>query len=86
MAIICSDIARAKAFYADTLGLPVIAETYRAAWDSWKIDLAFPDGARLELVSFPGAPVRPSHTEARGLRHQAFSVADVAAASEWLEG
>jgi glyoxylase I family protein len=84
-AIICSDYNRAKAFYVDTLGLKVIAENYRAARDSWKLDLALPDGSQIELFSFPGAPPRPSYPEAQGLRHLAFAVADVAAAKARLE-
>lgn len=85
VAIICGDYARSRAFYTETLGLPVIAETYREARDSWKLDIGLPDGTRLELFSFPGAPERPSRPEAQGLRHLAFSVADVAAAKATLE-
>lgn len=40
---------------------------------------AGPGGAQIELFSFPDAPVRPTHPEARGLRHLAFAVADPAA-------
>ncbi len=85
VAIICGDYARSRAFYTETLGLPVVAETYREARDSWKLDLALPDGARLELFSFPAPPERPSRPEAQGLRHLAFAVADVAAAKAALE-
>ena len=85
VASICGDYARSRACYTETLGLPVIAETYREARDSWKLDLALPDGARLELFSFPGAPPRSSRPEAQGLRHLAFAVADVAAAKAALE-
>ena len=60
VAIICSDYARSKRFYTQVLGLSVLAETYREARDSWKLDLALPDGARLELFSFPSPPPRPS--------------------------
>ena len=85
VAIICSDIDRSRAFYAGLLALPVLAETWRAERQSWKIDLALPGGGQIELFSFPGAPARPSRPEAQGLRHLAFSVADVAAAKERLE-
>lgn len=85
VAIICGDYARSRTFYTEKLGLPVIAETYREARDSWKLDLAMPDGTQLELFSFPGAPDRPSRPEAQGLRHLAFAVADVAAAKAALE-
>ena len=85
IALICGDYPRSKAFYTELLGLRVVAETYRAARDSWKLDLALPDGSRLELFSFPDAPERLSRPEAQGLRHLAFSVADVAVAKAWLE-
>lgn len=84
-AIICSDYPRSKVFYVDVLGLKVIAENYREARDSYKLDLALPDGSQIELFSFPDAPVRPSYPEAQGLRHLAFCVNDVAAAKQQLE-
>jgi len=76
-AIICSDYPRSKAFYVDILGLDIVAENYRQARDSYKLDLALPDGSQIELFSFPGAPQRPSYPEAQGLRHLAFSVDSV---------
>ena len=85
VAIICSDYACSKRFYTEVLGLPVITETYRAARDSYKLDLALPDGSQIELFSFPGAPPRPSYPEAQGLRHLAFGVADVQAAAARLQ-
>jgi glyoxylase I family protein len=84
VAIICSDYERSKRFYTELLGLRVIAETYRAARDSYKLDLALPDGAQIELFSFPNAPARPSYPEARGLRHLAFAVDNVEAAAAEL--
>jgi glyoxylase I family protein len=78
-AIICSDYARAKHFYTQVLGLRVVAENFRAARKSWKLDLALPDGGQVELFSFEGAPPRPSYPEARGLRHLAFAVKDLQA-------
>ncbi|NIY92351.1 SMU1112c/YaeR family gloxylase I-like metalloprotein [Vibrio diazotrophicus] len=84
-AIICSDYPRSKAFYVDVLGLEVIAENYREARDSYKLDLALPDGSQIELFSFPDAPKRPSYPEAQGLRHLAFCVDDVSAAKKKLE-
>lgn len=74
VAIICSDYARSKAFYTDVLGFSIIDENYREARDSYKCDLALPDGSQVELFSFPGAPPRPSRPEAQGLRHLAFKV------------
>jgi glyoxylase I family protein len=79
VAIIASDYAVSKRFYTEMLGLPVIAETHRAARDSWKLDLAVGD-AQIELFSFPDPPARPSRPEARGLRHLAFAVDDLDAA------
>ncbi len=80
VAVIGSDYARSKRFYTEVLGLAVVAETYRAARDSYKLDLRLPDGTQVELFSFPGAPPRPSYPEACGLRHLAFAVADLDAA------
>jgi glyoxylase I family protein len=77
LAIIVSDYPRSKAFYTDVLGLKVLAETYRAERYSFKLDLAVPGGAQIELFSFPGPPDRPSYPEACGLRHLAFSVSDL---------
>ncbi|AQM20944.1 MULTISPECIES: SMU1112c/YaeR family gloxylase I-like metalloprotein [Vibrio] len=84
-AIICSDYARSKAFYTQILGLPVIAENYRAARDSYKLDLALPDGGQIELFSFPNTPPRPSFPEAQGLRHLAFVVDSVSEVKAYLE-
>ena len=84
-AIICSDYARSKRFYVEVLGLRIVAENFRAARQSWKLDLALPDGAQIELFSFPDAPPRPSWPEAQGLRHLAFEVDDVQACKAQLE-
>ena len=84
-AIIASDYSRSKAFYTEVLGLRIIAETYREARDSWKLDLELPDGTQIELFSFSDPPKRPSYPEACGLRHLAFTVADMAEAVNLLE-
>ena len=84
-AIICSDYERSKAFYTDVLGLRAIAENYRDARQSWKLDLALPDGGQIELFSFPDPPPRPSFPEACGLRHLAFAVDDVVGWSTYLQ-
>ncbi|MBY5945652.1 VOC family protein [Photobacterium rosenbergii] len=84
-AIICSDYSRSKAFYVDILGLKVLAEHYREARDSWKLDLQLPDGSQVELFSFPNPPERPSFPEARGLRHLAFVVDSVELIADYLE-
>lgn len=78
-AIICSNYAESKRFYTEYLGLKVIAENYRQERDSYKLDLALPDGSKIELFSFPDPPQRLSYPEARGLRHLAFEVDDIVA-------
>ncbi|HHF2956366.1 TPA: VOC family protein [Vibrio diabolicus] len=85
VAIICSDYPRSKHFYTEVLGLKVIAENFREARDSYKLDLALPDGSQVELFSFPDSPERPSFPEAQGLRHLAFQVDDVEHVKEYLE-
>ena len=79
VAIIAGDYARSRRFYAEVLGLRVVHETYRAERQSYKLDLQLPDGAQVELFSFPDPPPRPSYPEARGLRHLALRVADLEA-------
>ncbi len=74
VALICSDYARSRAFYAETLGFRIIREVYRVERDSWKLDLEVSPGVSLELFSFPAPPPRPSRPEAQGLRHLAFAV------------
>jgi glyoxylase I family protein len=77
VAIICSNYQRSKDFYVKLLGMQVLAENYRAERQSFKLDLALPDGSQVELFSFPDAPPRPSYPEAQGLRHLAFNVEDI---------
>ena len=84
VAIICSDYEVSKRFYTEILGLEILAETYRAERDSYKLDLAVRGQYVLELFSFPSPPPRPSYPEAAGLRHLAFAVPDVAAAIRHL--
>ena len=79
VAIICSDYERSRRFYTETLGLPVIRETWRAQRRSWKLDLAVGEHCEIELFSFPDAPPRPSYPEAQGLRHLAFATDDLEA-------
>jgi glyoxylase I family protein len=76
-AVIASDYTRSKRFYTEILGLRLVAEHYRAERDSWKLDLALPDGIQIELFTFPDAPRRLSYPEAQGLRHLAFEVSDI---------
>ncbi|MCH2095268.1 MAG: VOC family protein [Rhodobacteraceae bacterium] len=85
IALIASDYQRSKAFYVQTLGLRVVDENYRADRDSWKLDLRLPDGTGLELFSFPDRENRLAGVEPVGLRHLAFSVADVALYAGYLK-
>ncbi|WP_458068232.1 SMU1112c/YaeR family gloxylase I-like metalloprotein [Rhodanobacter sp. BL-MT-08] len=79
VAIISSHYPRSRAFYSETLGLPIVREVYREARQSWKCDLAVGDGVQIERFSFPDPPPRPSRPEAQGLRHLAFVVDDIEA-------
>ena len=85
VAIICSDYSRSKVFYTEVLGLKVIAETYRESRQSYKLDLALPNGHQIELFSFPEPPKRVSQPEAQGLRHLAFVVKSVEAVAAYLQ-
>ena len=84
VAIICSDYQRSKKFYVDILGCGIIAEHYREARQSYKLDLRLGDQYCIELFSFPNTPLRPSRPEARGLRHLAFAVDDLDGGILWL--
>jgi glyoxylase I family protein len=84
VAIICNDYVKSKHFYTEILGFKVIAENYRVARDSYKLDLALPDGCQIELFSLPNSPQRPSYPEAQGLRHLAFKVNDIDAVVKYL--
>lgn len=78
IAVIASDYMRSLRFYTEVLGLRVISEHYRDSRQSYKTNLALPDGTYVvELFSFPSPPQRVSHPEACGLRHLAFAVADI---------
>ena len=84
IAIITDDYLTSKRFYTEILGFEVIRETYRAERDSYKLDLAIAGKYQIELFSFPEYRERPSWPEAKGLRHLAFAVDDVAAAAAEL--
>ncbi|WP_443947416.1 VOC family protein [Pedobacter sp. AW1-32] len=77
IAIICSDYSRSKDFYVNKLGFTVLAEVYREARKSYKLDLAVNGLYQIELFSFENPPARPSRPEAQGLRHLAFEVEDI---------
>lgn len=76
VAIICSNYERSKKFYVEVLGCSIINETFRAARNSYKLDLQIGKD-QIELFSFPNPPTRPSTPEACGLRHLAFAVEDL---------
>jgi len=85
VAIISSNYERSKHFYVHILGLEVVSELFREARQSYKLDLRLPDGAQIELFSFPSPPPRPSYPEACGLRHLALAVSDLDLAVSHLE-
>ena len=84
IAIIVSDYERAREFYVEKLGFPVLRENFRQERGDWKLDLKFGDG-ELEIFAIPGAPPRPTYPEAQGLRHLAFRVEDIEEAVRELE-
>ncbi|HAS46875.1 MAG TPA: VOC family protein [Microscillaceae bacterium] len=78
IAIICRNYEVSKKFYTEVLGFEIKQEIYRQERDSYKLDLAFPEGDYvIELFSFPNPPARVSRPEAAGLRHLAFEVTDI---------
>ena len=85
IAIIATNYAQSKAFYCDILGFTLQGEYYRAERDSWKGDLALNGQYVIELFSFPSPPARVNRPEACGLRHLAFSVADIEQAVAQLQ-
>ncbi|EEV24476.1 lactoylglutathione-like lyase [Actinobacillus minor 202] len=85
IALIVSDYEKSKHFYTQILGADILAETYRAERQSYKLDLRFADGSQIELFSFPNPPQRVSSPEACGLRHLAFRVANIELATQYLQ-
>jgi glyoxylase I family protein len=77
IAIICSDYDRSKHFYVNLLSFSIIREVFREARQSYKLDLQVDSQTQIELFSFPNPPQRLRYPEACGLRHLAFSVADL---------
>ena len=84
VAIIVSDYQRAREFYVEKLGFPVLRENFREERGDWKLELKCGAGA-LEIFAISGAPERPSYPEARGLRHLAFRVENIEEAVRDLE-
>jgi glyoxylase I family protein len=85
VAIICSNYERSKHFYTEILGFSIIQESFRAARNSFKLDLKVADNMQIELFSFPDPPKRINSPEACGLRHLAFAVDDLDATIRELE-
>lgn len=84
IAIICSDYEKSKAFYTQVLGFEIIREVYREERASYKLDLALNGNYLIELFSFPDFKPRLTQPEATGLRHLAFSVANIDEAVKYL--
>lgn len=77
IAIIVSDVEKAKEFYVQKLGFEVIRGNYREARDDWKLDLRVDEHTELEIFAEKNPPQRVNHPEACGLRHLAFRVGSV---------
>lgn len=76
VAIICSDYHRAKEFYVQKLGLPLLREIARP--ERQDVILMLSVGSTLiELFIEKNPPQRVTDPEARGLRHLAFQVESV---------
>ena len=77
IAIIVSDIEKAREFYIEKLGFEVIRENYRAERSDWKLDLRVDEHTELEIFAEKNPPQRVNCPEACGLRHLAFRVESV---------
>lgn len=74
IAIIVSDIEKAREFYIKKLGFEVVRENYRAEREDWKLDLRVDEHTELEIFAEKNPPQRVNRPEACGLRHLAFRV------------
>ena len=77
IAIIVSNIEKAREFYIKKLGFEAIRENYRKERDDWKLDLRVNEHTELEIFAEKNPPKRVNRPEACGLRHLAFRVASV---------
>ncbi len=79
VAIIVSDYRKAKEFYVEKLGFPILPGKLPPGpgTGSWTCGW---DAVELEIFAEPDPPRRPTRPEACGLRHLAFRVADPDAA------
>lgn len=84
VAIIASDYEKAKDFYVNKLGLPLVREVYRKERRDYILTLEMEGGVEVELFVMENPPQRVTNPEARGLRHLAFRVADVEEAAKEL--
>lgn len=85
VAILTDNYELSKKFYTEILGFDIIAETYRAERNSYKLDLAINGLYQIELFSFTDYRERGSYPESKGLRHLAFAVDDVSASAAFLK-
>lgn len=84
VAIIASNYEKAKDFYVNKLGLPLVREVYRKERRDYILTLELEGGVEVELFVMENPPQRVTNPEARGLRHLAFRVADVEEAAKEL--
>lgn len=84
IAIICSDWGKTKEFYMDKLGFELIREVYRPEQGD-DLRMLRQGDTVLEVFIKPDAPCRVTNPEAKGLRHLAFQVEDIAPAVAWLK-
>lgn len=77
IAIIVSDVERAREFYIQKLGFEVVRENYRECRKDWKLDLRVDEHTELGIFAEKNPPKRVDHPEACGLRHLAFRVESV---------
>lgn len=77
IAIIVSNIEKAREFYVKKLGFEAIRENYRKERDDWKLDLRVDEHTELEIFAEKNPPKRVNRPEACGLRHLAFRVESV---------
>ena len=83
VAIIVSDIEKAREFYVKKLGFEVLHDLYRPQQEDYRLDVHL-GTIRLEIFGKKNAPTRVTNPEALGLRHLAFYVEDVEAVSAEL--
>ena len=85
IAIIVSNIEKAREFYIKKLGFEAIRENYRKERDDWKLDLRVDEHTELEIFAEKNPPKRVNRPEACGLRHLAFRVASVEETAQELD-